>query len=85
MKAILEFSLPEDADEHKYALSGVDALLAIDDISEAIRSFLNHGCGELKDFTDEDGMKHPCCYDTLERVAELIYKIKQERGLPELY
>jgi hypothetical protein len=85
MKATLEYTLPEEADDHRYALSGVDALLAIDDIANEIRNFLNHGCGELKEYRDDDGIPHRCCYDTLEAVADFIYKIKQERNLPELY
>jgi hypothetical protein len=74
MKATLEFELPEDQHEHTYALAGTDALLAIDDLLNEIRSCLKHDCGELKG----------CDYDTLERVRDLVCSLKESRRLPEL-
>lgn len=43
MKAILEFDLPEDEPDHKYALAGRDALLALDEIDRWARGILKHG------------------------------------------
>ena len=37
MKATLEFDLPEEEQEHRYAMAGVDALQLVNDIEEAIR------------------------------------------------
>ena len=75
MKAILEFSLPEDQHDHKYALAGTDALIVISDILSEIRSALKYESGELKD----------CDADTLFKVSDLIYRLKQDRQLPELH
>ena len=78
MEAILKFNLPEDQDDHKYALAGVDALLTINSIEEEIRSYLKYNArdGYFKDF-DVD-------VKTLERVWDLIITLKKERQLPEL-
>ena len=92
MKAILEFSLPEEQDDHKYALSGVDALIVISDLENEIRSKLRYDSGEFKEFYvdvyNEDGTikkkKVNGCDDTLERVGEVLRQFKQERNLPEL-
>lgn len=43
MKAILEFSLPDDEAEHRYALAGLDALLALEEIDRWAREVLKHG------------------------------------------
>lgn len=75
MKATLTFDLPEEAQDHKYALAGTDALIVISDILSEIRSALRYESGELKD----------CDADTLEKVSDLIYRLKQDRQLPELY
>jgi len=37
MKAILEFILPDEADEHRVALEGCIYLAALDDLREAFR------------------------------------------------
>jgi len=92
MKAILEFSLPEEQDDHAYALSGLDALLVISDLENEIRSKLRYDSGEFKEFYidvyNEDGTikkkKVNGCDDTLERVWEVLRRFKQERNLPEL-
>jgi hypothetical protein len=92
MKAILEFNLPEEQDDHKYALSGVDALIVISDLENEIRSKLRYDAGEFKEFYvdvyNEDGTikkkKVNGCDDTLERVWEVLRRFKQERNLPEL-
>lgn len=92
MKAILEFSLPEEQDDHKYALSGLDALIVISDLENEIRSKLRYDAGEFKEFYvdvyNDDGTikkrKVNGCDDTLERVGEVLRQFKQERNLPEL-
>lgn len=43
MKATLEFTLPDDEAEHRYALAGRDALIALEQIDECIRGKLKHG------------------------------------------
>jgi hypothetical protein len=84
MKATLEFSLPEEEHEHKYALSGTDALLALDEICNEIRSYLKYGCGYFKHWVDEEGKTHHGNEETLERVRSFIIEQKQLRNLPEL-
>ena len=74
MKATLEFNLPEEQDDHRYALAGTSALLAIDDLFGAIRSKLKHDSGELADCDDE----------TLEKVREFMVRVVRDRELPEL-
>lgn len=84
MKAILEFDLPEEEHDHKYALAGTDALIVIDDILNEIRSALQHGCGDLSKYRDDDGNIHSSCDETLQLVREYIITAKQGRNLPEL-
>ncbi len=93
MIATLQFTLPEEEPEHKYALAGTDALLAIEDISNEIRSFLKHGDGEFRDFQADvwneetnqfDKKTMSACPYTLEKVADFIYELKKNRNLPEL-
>lgn len=74
MKAIIEFQLPEEEAEHSYALAGTDALLAIDDVLNEIRSCLKYDSGQLKGSD----------YDTLEKVRDFICDVRQARRLPEL-
>ena len=42
MKAILEFSLPEEKREHLYAVHGVDFLCALHDLDKALRLQVKH-------------------------------------------
>lgn len=74
MKAILEFDLPEDQHDHKYALAGCDALICISDILNEIRSKLKYDSGLFKDCDDK----------TLEMVRDYIIDLKHHRELPEL-
>jgi hypothetical protein len=74
MKATLEFNLPEEEDDHKYALAGLDALLVISDIFTEIRSKLKYDSGEFKGCDDA----------TLEKVRDFITDLKYNRNLPEL-
>ena len=75
MKAILEFDLPEDQHDHKYALASCDALICISDILNEIRSKLKYDSGLFKDCDDK----------TLEIVRDYIVDLKHHRELPELY
>jgi len=92
MKAFLEFSLPEDKDDHAYALAGVDALLVISDLENEIRSKLKYNAGEFKEFNveyyDNDvevkTRRVKGCDDTLEQVWKVLRRLKEERNLPEL-
>jgi len=92
MKATLEFNLPEEQDDHAYALSGLDALLVINDLENEIRSKLRYDSGEFKEFDvevyNDDGTtssrKVKGCDDTLEKVWDVLIRFKQERNLPEL-
>lgn len=84
MKATLEFNLPEEEHEHKYALAGTDALLALDEICNEIRSYLKYGSGYFKEWRDEDGKTQHGNEETLERVRSFILEQKQQRNLPEL-
>ncbi len=93
MIATLQFTLPEEEPEHRYALAGTDALLAIEDICNEIRNYLKHGDGEFHDFQADvwneetnqfDKKTMSACPHTLEKVAEFIYETKRSRNLPEL-
>lgn len=92
MKAILEFNLPEDQDDHAYALAGLDALLVISELENEIRSKLRYDSGEFNEFNvesyDDDGKKSnrrvKGCDDTLEQVWNVLLRFKSERNLPEL-
>lgn len=85
MKAILEFNLPEDEAEHKYALAGLDALLLIHNLEQEIRQLLRHGGGEFQEWRNEEGEVFKGCPKTLARVRQWILAEKQERLLPELH
>jgi len=93
MKATLEFNLPEEEPEHRYALAGLDALLLINDLENEIRSKVNNGTGEFVEFLhkkwdDESGefAKERMRGDdaTLHAVRDWIIREKRERNLPEL-
>lgn len=43
VKATLQFDLPEDEREHRYALAGRDALIALAEIDQWARGVLKHG------------------------------------------
>lgn len=92
MKAILKFSLPEEQDDHAYALAGLDALLCIDDLLNEIRNKLRYDSGEFKEWDHEvyhdDGTiekkRMTACDYTLERVAEVLLALREKRKLPDL-
>ena len=92
MKAILEFDLPEEEAEHKYALAGTDALLLIEDLCNEIRSKLRHDSGDFREFLTEEYQEDGSIThkrisaddDTLDYVWKWIIQRKQERQIPEL-
>jgi hypothetical protein len=84
MKATLEYNLPEDEMDMKYAMAGLDALLLIDDVLNEIRSYLKHESGELKECKDWDDNRRPSCPYTLQKVVEYICELKEAKRLPEL-
>ena len=51
MKATLEFDLPDDEPEHRYALAGRDALIALEQIDEWARGKIKHA--EISEEADE--------------------------------
>ena len=75
MKAILEFSYPEDQQDHKYALAGCDALICISEILDEIRKKLKYDSGYFEG----------CDNKTLEMIRDYIVELKQHRELPELH
>ena len=84
MKATLEFNLPEEQNEHLYALKGTDALLVIEDLLNEIRSLLHHDCGSLSKWRDADGVLVKPDYTTVEIVRDVLIELRQDRQLPEL-
>ena len=84
-KATLEFNLPEQEHDFKYALSGLDALLAINDLDQELRSAVKHGCGELSHYRDDvTGERKKCCYETLDLVRSKLLEIHNRYKLPDL-
>ena len=84
MKATLEFDLPEDRTEHICAVKGMDAILILDDLLNEIRAFLKHGCGEFKEWRDEEGETHTACDATLEKVRSYIWELRKDNEIPDL-
>jgi hypothetical protein len=72
MKAILEFTLPEESHEHQDALRGSEWKWAVDDIISYLRNETKH-----VDHSAEE-------YRILDAVRERMAEILKERGL-ELY
>ena len=74
MKGFLEFDLPEDSAEMRYAQAGFDALLVLNDFDQECRSLLKHGAGAFADLDEK----------TVERVREWVRGEALRRNLPEL-
>jgi hypothetical protein len=74
MKGILEFDLPEDEAEMRYAQAGLDALLVLDDLDQECRSRLKHGAGAFADLDEK----------TIEAVRAWVVGASQRRNLPDL-
>ena len=93
MKAIIEFTLPEDEMDMKYAMAGIDALILIEDVINEIRSYIKHESGEFKKWTtdiynEETGQYEKKevrgCDHTLEKVMKYICELKSDKQLPDL-
>jgi hypothetical protein len=74
MRGILEFDLPQDQAEMRYAQAGLDALLVLNDLDQECRSRLKHGAGAFADLDES----------TIERVREWVRGESVRRNLPEL-
>lgn len=74
MRGVLEFDLPQDQAEMRYAQAGLDALLVLNDLDQECRSRLKHGAGAFADLDDK----------TIERVREWVRGESVRRNLPEL-
>ena len=83
-KATLEFNLPEQEHDFKYAIAGVDALLALNDLDQDMRSAIRHEWGALAKFTDDEGNIRKSCIETLEKVRARLWEIHREYKLPDL-
>jgi hypothetical protein len=84
MKAILEFNLPEDNDDHLYAISGLDSLIVIEDLLSEISSKLRHDSGYFSSWRNEQGENVKSCDETLERVRDYLLNKKVEHRIPHL-
>ena len=69
MKAILEFTLPEDTQEHQDALKGTDWKWAVDDLLNYLRNQIKHADNSAEE------------YRTFERVRDRLAEILDEREL----
>lgn len=69
MKATLEFSLPEEKEEHEDALKGTEWKWALEEVISYLRNETKH-----VDHTAEE-------YRTLDAVWDKIVKIMEERDL----
>ena len=47
MKAVLEFTYPEDQDKLRHALNGAKAIYALTDIQMTVRSYFKHDADPL--------------------------------------
>ena len=84
-KATLEFNLPEQEHDFKYAIAGIDALLAINDLDQELRSAMKYESGELSHYIDAaDGLEKKCCYETLDLVRQKLWEIHNKYKLPDL-
>lgn len=68
MKAILEFNLPEDTDEHEVALKGMDWKYAMQAVDDCLREMVKYGDDPVK-------------AEFAENVRKMLYEELDERGL----
>jgi hypothetical protein len=83
-KATLEFNLPEQEHDFKYACAGLDALLVLDKLDEELRSVIRYKSGELASFYTDEGKKQESCVDTIEAVRKKLWEIRDDYKLPDL-
>jgi hypothetical protein len=74
MRGVLEFDLPQDQAEMRYAQAGLDALLVLNELDQECRSRLKHGAGAFAGLDEK----------TIERVREWVRGESVRRNLPEL-
>ena len=74
MRCVLEFDLPEDSADLRYAQAGLDALLVLNDLDQECRSLLKHRAGAFADLDE----------NSIERVREWVAGQSARRNLPEL-
>jgi len=74
MRGILEFDLPQDEAEMRYAQAGLDALLVLNDLDQECRSLVKHGAGAFAGMDEK----------TIEAVRAWVRGASQRRNLPEL-
>ena len=70
MKATLEFTLPEEAEEHRMALDGQKWQFVVTDLLEELRGERKHKA----DLSQSD-------YDYNEKISERIHSLIQHQGL----
>jgi hypothetical protein len=63
MKAILEFDLPDDNEEHVYAVNATKTMIALHDIDNQLRTWLKHG-----------GYKFTTIDDALQAVRDMLHE-----------
>lgn len=92
-KAILEFDLPEEQDEHAYALAGLDCRIIIDNLINEIRSADRYEGGafaevDVEEYNEEEGefqkRREKGCVHTLLAVRAYLLEQLNERRVPEL-
>jgi hypothetical protein len=69
MKAILEFTLPEESHEHQDALQGSEWKWALTEVADYLRNQIKHADNSAEE------------YRTFERVQERLFGILDDRGL----
>ena len=74
MRGILEFDLPQDEAEMRYAQAGLDALLVLNDLDQECRSLVKHGAGAFAGMDEK----------TIEAVRAWVVGASLRRNLPDL-
>ena len=68
MKAILEFNLPEESEEHLTAVKATDWQMALWDVDQKLREIVKHG--------DDDKQA-----DWAQEIRDYLYEQLNDRGL----
>lgn len=68
-KAILEFSLPEEENEHLLAVHGLDFALVVFDLDQLLRGWVKYG------------HQFESISEALEKARESIYDLMEDRGI----
>lgn len=70
-KAILEFNLPEEEQEHRDALEGTAWKVAMWDLDQTLRNAIKHGCDQCEDNK----------YSAFEYIRKDLYEILEHHKL----